>query len=124
MFAFTQRIDAESFRILCAVLAQGTVAKASRALEMNDATLRSRIAKWDRGDPVRQAMRQLLDWRKGLGRHEAVPLNAAITKGHAAPVDFPGLLSDVLDGLLAMNQDTWQAEAETLAELLRPHVAH
>jgi hypothetical protein len=122
LFAFTEKIDVESFRILCAVLADGTVAKASRTLQMNDATLRSRIAQWDPRDPVRKAMRQLIAWRKGIGRHESVPLNVAITAGSPAPVDFAGLLSDVLDGVLAMNQGNWREQAETLAQLLRPHV--
>ncbi len=122
LFAFTKRMDSESFRILCVVLANGTVAKASRALKMKDATLRSRIAKWVVNDTDRKAMQQLIDWRKAMGAMETVPLNPGITKATAASVDFPGLLSDVLDGLLSMNPKNWEEQAELLATLLRPYV--
>ena len=47
LFAFTEKLDADSFHILCAVLAQGDVAKARRALNACDATLRSRIRQWE-----------------------------------------------------------------------------
>jgi hypothetical protein len=37
-------------------------------------------------------------------------------------VDYPGLLADVLDGLLSMNEENWAERCEELAEMLRPAV--
>jgi len=36
--------------------------------------------------------------------------------------DYPGLLSDVLDGLLSVSAENWQERCEELAELVRPIV--
>ena len=122
MFAFTHRIDPQSFRILCAVLAQGDVAKASRALNMEDSTLRKRMAGWPACGPAYKVLVDLVRWRKKMGRKGTVALNESITKGTAAPADYAGLLSDVMDELLAMNEGNWEQKAEELADLLRPHV--
>jgi len=123
LFAFTDKIDAQSFRILCAVLAQGDVAKASRSLNMKDATLRSRMKSWAERGPAYQVLTELVRWRKAMGAKGTVPLNEAIVKETAVTADFAGLLSDVLDELLTMNEENWGEKAEALAELLRPHVA-
>ena len=49
-----------------------------------------------------------------------------ITNGSASiatdSVDYPGLLADVLDGLLSMTEENWAERCEELAELLRPAV--
>jgi DNA-binding protein Fis len=123
LFAFTDKIDAPSFRILCAILTQGNVAKACRALNIKDSTLRKRMAGWARRGPAYQVLSELVRWRKAMGAKGTVPLNDAITKGTAAPVDFAGLLSDVLDELLDMNVANWEEKAESLAALLRPYVS-
>jgi len=122
LFAFTNKIDAESFRVLCAVLAHGDAAKASRALNVNDSSLRKRMAGWSDRGPAYQVLLDLVRWRKAMGARGTVPLNEAVTQGTAASADFPGLLSDVLDELLEMNEDNWEAKAESLAALLRPYV--
>jgi len=46
-------------------------------------------------------------------------LNEAILHEKAETTDYPGLLSDVLDGLLSMTADNWQELCEELAEVLR-----
>jgi hypothetical protein len=43
--------------------------------------------------------------------------------GKADSVDYPGLLSDVLEGLMEMTQENWQEDSEELADLLRPAVS-
>ena len=122
LFAFTEKIDAKSFHILCAVLAQGDVAKASRALNVSDATLRSRIRQWETGGQAYRLAAELVRWRKAMGRKGTVLLNEAITKESAAAVDFAGLLADVLDEVLTMDEGNWREKAEALAALLRPQV--
>ena len=122
LFAFTSKIDTESFRIFCAVLAHGDIAKASRALNMPDNTLRSRVERWAERGPAYQTLTDLLRWRKTMGNRGTLELHESITRGTTAPTDFAGLLSDVLDELLAMNEDNWNEKVEDLADLLRPHV--
>jgi hypothetical protein len=122
LFAFTDGIDPESFRILCSILAQGDVAKASRALNVSDSTVRSRMAEWETRGPAYKVLPELVRWRKSIGRKGVVPLNESITKGTAATADFAALLSDVLDELLEMDEENWEEKAEALRGLLRPYV--
>jgi len=61
-------------------------------------------------------------WRKKVGRREKIPLNEAILHERAETVDYPGLLSDVLDGLLSVTEENWEERCNELAELLRPAV--
>jgi hypothetical protein len=51
-----------------------------------------------------------------------VPLDETILEGKAPDTDYAALLSDVLDGLLAMDAENWEEKCEALEELLRPHV--
>jgi len=60
--------------------------------------------------------------RKKVGRSEKVPLNDSILLEKGSSVDYPGLLSDVLDGLLSMTDENWEQETQALAEVLRPYV--
>ena len=120
LFGFTRKVDAESFKVLCAVLAEGDVAKASRALEMPDASVRTLMRGWRRMGREYQAMLDLVRWRKSVGRRERVALNENVLLEKASSVDYPGLLADVLEGLLSMTEENWQERCEELAELLRP----
>lgn len=122
MFAFTRRIDAVSFKVFCAIMADGNVAKASRTLEVAEDRIRGVVRRWAERGKDYQTLVELVRWRKKVGRHEKVPLNDAILHGRAEAVDYPGLLSDVLDGLLAMNEENWDERCQELADLLRPIV--
>jgi hypothetical protein len=67
-------------------------------------------------------MLELVRWRKIVGRKETVPLNEGALQLKAKTTDYPGLLSDVLDGLLSMTDENWQERCEELAEELREAV--
>jgi hypothetical protein len=121
LFAFVSALDSDSFRVLCGILAHGTVAKASRALNVSDSTLRSKIKDWKgRGGAYHTAW-DLVQWRKKMATKGIVPLNQAITSGTAANVDFEGLLADVFEELLEMTVNNWDEKADTLVTLLRPY---
>lgn len=62
-------------------------------------------------------------WRKKVGRRERLRLNEAIIHEQAQAVDYPGLLSDVLDGLVSMTEENWEERCEELAGMLRGVVA-
>jgi hypothetical protein len=122
MFAFTRKVDATSFKILCTILAEGDVAKAARRLGIGDPMLRYTLRQWrDRGGAY-ATMLDLVRWRKKVGRKEELPLNDAILNERTQTTDFPGLLADVLEGLLSMTAGNWQEQADELAELIRPAV--
>jgi hypothetical protein len=122
LFAFTEKVDARSFKVLCTILADGDVAKASRTLNAPEATVRAVVRRWGGRGREYRAMTELVRWRKKVGRREKLPLNDAIMHEHAAAVDYPALLSDVLDGLLSMTQQNWAEQCEKLAEVLRATV--
>jgi len=120
LFKFTQKVDPKSFKVLCAILSEGDIAKASRALETGDSTLRDIIAGWPRRGPAYATMADLVRWRKSIGRASTVPLNDAVLTERADTVDYPGIISDVLDGILSMTDANWEDKAQELAEMLRP----
>jgi len=122
LFQFTGRIDPESFRLICAVLVHGDVAKAGRALKEKDSTLRMRMAEWKRRGPAYEVLLELVRWRKSISRRQPGQLSEEILGGRAASTDFAGLLSDVLDELLSFDESNWETKCEELAALLRPYV--
>jgi hypothetical protein len=119
VFAFTRKVDAKSFKVLCAILAEGDVAKAARALGIGDSTLRDLLRGWAQRGDAYERMLDVVRWRKRIGRAEKVPLNENIMLGKAASTDYPELLSDVLDGLLSMTAGNWEDLSRELAEMLR-----
>jgi hypothetical protein len=123
MFAFTRKVDAASFKVFCMILAEGDVAKASRSLGESEDMVRAVVRRWEGKGKEYRAMVELVRWRKKVGRKEKLPLNEAILHERAETADYPGLLSDVLDGLLSMTEENWSERCEELAEVLRPVVA-
>jgi len=123
LFAFTQKVDPASFKVLCTILAEGDIAKAGRSLDLPEETVRAAVRRWEGKGKEYRAMLELVRWRKKVGGKGKVPLNDAIVHERAQTVDFPGLLADVLDGLLSMTDENWAEQCEALAELLRPVVA-
>jgi hypothetical protein len=122
MFAFTRKVDATSFKVLCTILAEGDVAKAGRKLGIGDPMMRYTLRQWRERGGAYNTMLDLVRWRKKVGRKEELPLNDAILNERAETTDYPGLLSDVLDGLLSMSDENWQERCEELADLVRPAV--
>ena len=123
LFLFTQKVDATSFKVLCAILAEGDAAKAGRRLGFSDALVRYHLRQWAGRGVAYRTMLDLVRWRKQVGRKQTVPLNDAILHATAGATDYPGLLSDVLDGLLSMTADNWPDLCAELADLLRPAIA-
>lgn len=119
MFAFTQKVDASSFKVLCTILAEGDVAKASRALGVADSTLRDTLAEWRSRGREYSAMLELIRWRKKVARCESIQLNDSVLLEKAASAEHPELLSEVLEGLMSMTQDNWRGLSDELAEALR-----
>ncbi len=120
-FSFVQQVDPQSLKRFCAILATGTVAKASRTLGVPDSTLRESIRAWASLGPAYQSMLDLVAWRKKVGRKINVPLNDAVLHEKSESVDYPGLISDTIDMLLSMSGDNWKQQCDTIADLLRPY---
>jgi hypothetical protein len=118
MFAFTKKVDATSFKVLCTVLAEGDVAKAGRTLAIPDGSIRTLMRRWRSMGKEYRAMLDLVRWRKAVGRTETVPLSDNVLLGRAESVDYPGLISDVLGRVTEMTGDNWQEKAEELEEML------
>jgi len=119
VFAFTRKVDPVSFKVLCTILAEGDVAKAGRRLGVRDPLMRYHLRQWKERGVAYSVMLDLIRWRKRVGRKETLPLNEAILHEKAETTDYPGLLSDVLDGLLSMTEENWQELCGELAEVLR-----
>jgi hypothetical protein len=122
LLKFVKRVDVTSLKVICAVLAKGDLAKAARALGFKYSTLRDFMARWDRGGKDYVVLADLVRWRKQMRVRGTVPLDEALLEEKAPDTDYAALLSDVLDGLLAMDADNWEEKCEGLEALLRPHV--
>jgi len=119
LFGFIKKIDRESLDIFFTILAKGDLAKASRALVMNDSTLRSKVAGWrKRGKPY-LALAEFVRWRKSINGEAGMEIAKRMVSGGERSVDHAGLLQDTLEILGTFNPDNWEEKCETLAELLR-----
>ena len=119
LLRFSKRVDAESVRVTCAVLASGDLAKAARAAKFRYSTMRDLIAGWERRGKDYAILADLVRWRKQMRFRGTVPLDETVLTGETPDTDYAGLLSDVLDGLLAMTEENWREKCEDLADLLR-----
>jgi hypothetical protein len=120
---FLGRVDAQSLRVVYAVLAKGNIAKAARELEMKDSTLREFVTKWKGRGKDYAVLADLVRWHKDTKFTGTVPFNEAVFASGASDVDYGALIADVLDGLLMMTEGNWEDKREELAELLRPVAA-
>jgi hypothetical protein len=122
LFAFTRKVDAESFKVFCAILAEGNVAKAALSLGLPHSTLWDLLQNWRARGDAYKTMLDLVRWRKKVGRRQTVTLNENILLQKADAADYPALLSDVLDALLSMTDENWRQQCEDLLEVVRPVV--
>jgi hypothetical protein len=79
------------------------------------------------GDLVPPHTKCCWNWCVGARKWDAketVRVPESVLKNTASHTDFAGLLSDVLEEVLAMTEENSQEKAEALAELLRPLVPH
>jgi hypothetical protein len=118
-FTFMQKVDATSFKVLCTVLAEGDVAKASRTLGMADTSVRRIIRQWRSMGKEYRAMEDLVRWRKAVGRKETVVLSDRVLLGEAKKSEYPDLLADVLEKVTEMTGGNWEEKAEELEGMLR-----
>jgi hypothetical protein len=117
LFKFVQKIDDRSFRVVCAVLVHGDVAKAARALDMRDSTLREFIGRWQQRGGAHLGLLEILQWRKRKRIVGTVPFNDALLYKTDEDGNREAVLKEVLDGLLSMTEGNWPdicAELETL----------
>jgi hypothetical protein len=122
LLKFIAKIDPRSFRLACAILTQGDVAKASRALKVPDSSIRNMLRRWKTKGPAYTTLLELVRWRKHVAGNATVPFNDQMLYTPSASMDSESLLADVLDGLLSMTESNWHAMAQELSALLRPHV--
>ena len=119
LFAFTRKVDAESFKVLCCILAEGDVSKASRTLGMPDGSVRTLMRRWrGMGKPYR-VMLDLVRWRKAVGGVQTVALNDNVLLGQTKSADHPALAADLLEKVTEMTGENWQEKAEEMEEILR-----
>ena len=122
LLRFVSTVDPRAFRLFCQVMRDGTIAKASRSLEMADSTLRVEMDGWSRRGNAYATMLDLVRWRKKVKGAVTVPLNDAIVHENARAADFEALLAEVFDDLLSMTENNWPDICDDLKERLRPHV--
>ncbi len=119
LLAFARKVDATSFKVVCTVLAEGDVAKASRTLGMPDGSVRSLMRRWNGMGKEYRMMLEMVRWRKRTGLKEAVPLKNHVLLGETKNSDYPEVMADLLEKVTEMSGENWQEKADELEEMLR-----
>jgi hypothetical protein len=123
LFGFVQKIDRQTLDVFFRILASGDIAKASRALDMNDSTLRSQVAGWrQRGKPYR-ALAEFVRWRKSIRGKAGIDFAKRLASGAERDVDHAGLIRDLIEELEDFNPENWEEKCQSLAEALRKAVS-
>jgi hypothetical protein len=107
LLTFVHALDVEAFKLAVAVLAQGDVAKAARALDLDLEQVRWKLRTWRKSKGVYRRLAELIKWRKGkrmLGLCEYKDALAKVASG----TDRETVLSEVLSGLMSMTEGNWQ----------------
>lgn len=142
-FQFVQAVAAVDFRYFAMIVALGDRAKAARRLGVKARTFYERVASWAAGGPAYRRMFAIVEARKGALRKAAVPLGTTtqggggeepenpqtlaavlevIQSGKLDQADYPHLLQEILNALLAMNPRNWDTIRKELVPLLREDV--
>ena len=108
LFRCFQEIDAQSFRIFCAILVHGDAAKAARALSMSDPRMRQILRSWRKGGRAYLGLRELVQWRKQRKIVGDVPFNDALKYDQTDKSARENILTEVLDAVLSMTDGNWQ----------------
>ena len=119
LFKFLLEIDDRAFRIICAVLVTGDVAKAARALSLKDSTLRQVLTSWRRRGGIYLGLLELLRWRKRRRITGTVPFNDALLYDDGGKSSRESVMAEVLDGVLSMTEANWPDVCAELETLLR-----
>jgi hypothetical protein len=119
LFKFVQKVDDRAFRIVCAVLVHGDVAKAARALSESDSTLRDFMGTWKKRGGAYIGLLEIVKWRKRRHLGGTVPFNDALLYDKGTEGKRENVLKDVLDGLLSMTEGNWPDICAELENLLR-----
>lgn len=121
LLKFVSQVDGEAFRQVCVILASPSLLQASKTLEMPESSLRARVESWKTAAGPFPALAALVLWRRTVKKRVTVRLEEAITSGSATSVDYPGLVADVIEELLKIDDENWAAKVEELTDLLRPY---
>lgn len=121
LFDFLQKCDAESLRYFLAILSAGDIAKASRALDMADRTLRDRVNAWQTKEHHYQVMFDLVGWRKKVGGKVQVPFNDALNY-ESDPASASTILKETLEALRDQDSGNWESVRDELVEILEEEV--
>lgn len=119
LMKFTAKVDGKSFHVLCAIIAHGDVAKASRALDMGDSTVRDVIKSWKKLGPSYAVMSDLVRWRKHVGGKYTVPFNDALLYEKDATAGNESVFSELLDAVLSMTESNWPDICAELEAILK-----
>ena len=124
LFRCFQEIDAQSFRIFCAILVHGDAAKAARALSMSDPRMRQILRSWRKRGRAYLGLLELVQWRKERKIVGNVPFNDALKYDQTDKSARENILTEVLDAVLSMTDGNWQEICSDLESLLRTAMGH
>lgn len=119
LFGFVQKIDKDTLSLFFSILASGDIAKASRALDLKDSTLRSQIAGWRKRGKAYVALAEFVRWRKSINGQAGIDFAKRLASGAERGTDHAALIKDIIEALEEFNPENWEDKCESLANLLR-----
>jgi hypothetical protein len=135
LFDFVLAVEREDFLAFAVIMAVGNPNAARKFLEAPARTFYDRLERWKAGTKSHQRMLRWVQWRKAVGRKIKLPLpegmadetavNPAVLHemvtaiGASSSRDYPDLLRQVLQLLLALNPENCERIRAELVTLLK-----
>jgi hypothetical protein len=135
---FVSRVEADDFRAFAAILVAGNRKQAAATLGVAERTFYDRIDGWATRGPEYAKMRQLVDWRKKVGRSITVRLGESLQGSENEDVaenpevnreviesigsgsdSHEEVLRDLLEAIASQNAKNWQSVQTEVVQILR-----
>jgi len=115
-----QRVDPEFFRAVFTVLGAGSVAGAAKALGVANSTFDGQLRAFAKRGGLYQVLYDMVGIRRKLGVKSVERFNDLFAGHQPQDLGDAKFLTDLLDGLEALNETNWEAVRDELIELVRP----
>jgi hypothetical protein len=135
-------VDGEDFRAFAVIMALGNRKAAADFLELPHRSFYDRVEKWASRGKDYQRMFRLIEWRKTVGRKIKVRLEDSVQSGEpndtaenpetvgavlntiatADNRDYPEIMRQILEALMAQNPKNWASVREEVVGILREEV--
>ncbi len=112
------QVDPEYFKWIYMILASGSARKAADSLNISSSTFDRQLKEFSSRGGMYKTLFALISVRRKCGTKSVEGYNPAFALHQQAALSDSSVISDLLDGLRALNATNWQAVQQELIELV------